>query len=364
MIDSFPSPNSSVSNYSVASPQIQKQGPTQYLHSQTSSQTNQYTDLVDQPSFSPFPPLRKRSTNVPPSDEEKERILENARAQVLKSDDPEMQLSWAQDTLAYVEIASQNEARVSEHQSARPQTPLIEHQLRVDATNVVSFLADQHHPKAEFMKGMWLEFGKFGIRLDKKEAFRCYQRASQRGYARAEYRMGMQFESSNEPIKALKHYMLGVQAGDTASNYVRFFWDQDRCGQSVVVEANVLQRLGMMVLLGQHGQRMNYERGVQLISYSAQTADENAPQGAFVRQKVPRPLAMTDFSTDLWHATSPRIGPNQSARAVLTFEYLRCSFQHREGRVPGFCQSPGENGRCVRALSAWMRFRPCSFASL
>ncbi len=132
-----------------------------------------------------------------------------------------MQLSWAQDTLAYVEIASQNEARVSENQAARPQTPHIEHQLRVDAINVVSFLAAQHHPKAEFMKGMWLEFGKFGFRMDKKEAFRCYQRASQRGFARAEYRMGMQFESSNEPIKAIKHYTLGVQAGDSASNYVR-----------------------------------------------------------------------------------------------------------------------------------------------
>jgi TPR repeat protein len=71
------------------------------------------------------------------------------------------------------------------------------------------------------MRGMWLEFGKFGIRMDKKEAFRCYQRAAHKGYARAEYRMGMQFESSNEPEKAIKHYKLGVQAGDSASNYVR-----------------------------------------------------------------------------------------------------------------------------------------------
>ena len=38
-----------------------------------------------------------------------------------------------------------------------------------------------------------------------------------------------------------------------------------------------------MTLLGQHGQRLDYERGIKLISYSAQTADENAPQGAYVR---------------------------------------------------------------------------------
>lgn len=32
--------------------------------------------------------------------------------------------------------------------------------------------------------------------------------------------MGMQFESSNDPISAIKHYNLGVDGGDSASNYV------------------------------------------------------------------------------------------------------------------------------------------------
>ena len=222
MNTSFPSRNSSVSNYSVLSPQTVNQEYSPAYPIQPQGAGNRYTDLVDQPTFSPFPPIRNRPANVPPSDEEKEAILESARGPVLNSDDPEMQLSWAQDALAWVEIAAQNEARVSENRVGRPRTPHIEHKLRVDAINVVSFLADQHHPKAEFMRGMWLEFGKFDIRMDKKEAFRCYQRAAQKGYARAEYRMGMQFESSNEPDKAIKHYLLGVKAGDSASNYVRF----------------------------------------------------------------------------------------------------------------------------------------------
>ena len=38
----------------------------------------------------------------------------------------------------------------------------------------------------------------------------------------------------------------------------------------------------MMTLLGQHGQRLDYQRGVDLIRFSAQTADGNAPQGAYV----------------------------------------------------------------------------------
>jgi hypothetical protein len=175
----------------------------------------------DMPHFSPFPPIVAKP-NVPPTTEEKEQILDNARAPVLNSHDPEMQLAWAQDSLAYVATAQLHEERASVNQTRRPATPSVEHELRVDAMNIVNFLAEQHHPKAEFMRGMWLEFGNFGVRQDKKEAFRCYARAAEKGYSRAEYRMGMQFESTNDPVKALLHYQRGAEAGDSASNYVGF----------------------------------------------------------------------------------------------------------------------------------------------
>lgn len=217
-------------------------------------------DTMEPPNFSAFPVLRNPPPNVPPTDEQREASLERARMAVLSSNDPEMQLAWAQDSLAYVEVAMQNEARLSLIQPPRPQTPQVEHQLKVDAMNIVNFLADQHHPKAEFIKGMWLEFGKFGYRVDKKEAFRSYSRAAEKGYARAEYRMGMQFESSGEPEKAIRHYEKGVALADSASFY----------------------RLGMMILLGQHGQRQDYQTGLDYIQLAAQSCDENAPQGAYV----------------------------------------------------------------------------------
>lgn len=175
---------------------------------------------MDHPNFSPFPVLRNPPPNVPPTDEQKEANLEKGRLAVLSSNDPDMQLAWAQDALTYVEISMQNEARMSQIQPARPHTPQVEHQLRVDAMNIVTFLSEQRHPHAEFIKGMWLEFGKFGYRVDKKEAFRSYSRAAEKGYARAEYRMGMQFESSNEPAKAIRHYEKGVSMHDSASYYV------------------------------------------------------------------------------------------------------------------------------------------------
>lgn len=212
------------------------------------------------PNFSPFPVLQNPPPNIPPTDEQREIHLESARQPVLASQDPENQLAWAQDALSYVEISMQNETRLSAIQGPRPRTPRVEHQLREDAMNIVNFLADQGHPKAEFIRGMWWEFGKFGYRVDKKEAFHCYTRAADKGNGRAKYRIGMQFESSNEPLKAIKYYREGVEMDDSASAY----------------------RLGMMTLLGQHGQPLDYDRGLQLVYLSAVNADENAPQGAYV----------------------------------------------------------------------------------
>ncbi|KAM3422153.1 hypothetical protein BST61_g2523 [Cercospora zeina] len=216
----------------------------------------------DLPHLSPFPKLVNPGPNVPPSDDELEARLENARMPVLNSNDPEMQLAWAADALVYAGVCSDEAERLAalKPQQARSSTPRVEHQLKVDAMNIVTFLADQHHPRAEFLRGMWLEWGRFGQREDKKEAFRCYSRAADRGYVRAEYRIGMLYESYNDPVKALRHYNRGVDAGDAASCY----------------------RLGMMTLRGQHGQQQDWAKGIALIKQSADAADENAAQGAYV----------------------------------------------------------------------------------
>ncbi|KAJ5780898.1 Chitin synthase activator (Chs3) [Penicillium paradoxum] len=238
------------------------QGPPQHneFHDPSSYAQSATYDSMDHPNFSPFPVLRNPPPNVPPTDEQREANLERARMAVLSTTDPEMQLAWALDALAFVEVAAQNEARLCLTQPPRPQTPQVERQLRVDAMNIVGFLAEQRHPKAEFIKGMWLEFGKFGCPVDRKEAFRSYSRAAEKGYARAEYRIGMQFESSGEPEKAIKHYERGVARADSASYY----------------------RLGMMILLGQHGQRQDFNTGLDYIRLAAQSCDQNAPQGAYV----------------------------------------------------------------------------------
>lgn len=191
-------------------------------------------DNMDQPNFSPFPILRNPPPNVPPSDEQREASLESARMAVLSSNDPEMQLSWAQDALVNIEITMQNEARLALVQPPRPQTPQVERQMKNDAMNIIRFLADQFHPKADFIRGMWLEFGKFGFPVDKREAFRSYTRAAEKGYARAEYRIGMQFENAGEPEKAIRHYKKGVSLGDSASYYVCPFYAENKTSMLII----------------------------------------------------------------------------------------------------------------------------------
>lgn len=39
----------------------------------------------------------------------------------------------------------------------------------------------------------------------------------------------------------------------------------------------------MMILLGQHGQRQDFNTGLEYIRLAAQSCDQNAPQGAYVR---------------------------------------------------------------------------------
>ncbi|KAI0419889.1 hypothetical protein F5X98DRAFT_334203 [Xylaria grammica] len=223
-------------------------------------------DMNDFPSFSPFPKVT--GEHIPPSDEEKETVLANSREHVLHSNDPDMQICWARDVLSYVEISSEAAMREAEavrnsndrELPTRPVTPKIEHELRVDAVNIITYLADQGHPEALFIRSKWLEFGKFGRRQDKKEAYSGYMRAAQQGWGRADYRIGMLYESSNDMEKAMRHYQLGLANKDSAAAY----------------------RLGMINLLGQRGMPKDVARGLDLIHQAADTADEDAPQGAFV----------------------------------------------------------------------------------
>ncbi|KAM3514147.1 hypothetical protein MY11210_002248 [Beauveria gryllotalpidicola] len=213
--------------------------------------------LEGAPSFSPFPKVA--GGNIPPADDVKEEILWSSRKHVLHSQIVAMQISWARDVLNWVEISVDAAARENA-ETPRPSTPRIEHELRVDAIHVINYLADQEHPDALYLRSKWLEFGKFGNRVDKREAYNGYTRASALGHARSDYRIGMLYEQSNDISKAKEHYYKGMNLKDSAALY----------------------RMGMMSLLGQHGESKDYSGGLERIRLAAESSDEDAPQGAYV----------------------------------------------------------------------------------
>ena len=166
----------------------------------------------------------------------------------------------------------QNEQRMGNTRATAMRLSRVQQMLKDDAIKVMLFLADQEHPRALVLKGIWLEFGKFDYAIDKRQSWECYKAAvrnaigltdsdpAKKWGGRAQYRIGMQFENSKDIGNALKRYQMGVDVGDSAACY----------------------RLGMMMLLGQHGQTQDFQRGLSLIFAAAQNADENAPQGAYV----------------------------------------------------------------------------------
>src|SRR6186713_3222992 len=81
----WPQRQQSISSTFKQPPNVQ---PT--VQQQPSHDYNQFAHHSEIPNFSPFPKLQVRPPNVPPSDDEKEAVLENARLPVLNSNDPEM----------------------------------------------------------------------------------------------------------------------------------------------------------------------------------------------------------------------------------------------------------------------------------
>ncbi|GFP60101.1 chitin synthase regulatory factor 4 [Trichoderma asperellum] len=234
--------------------------PDNRAYGQNSGGRTRQPDTMDDdaPSFSPFPKVV--GDNVPPADEEKEKILWKARNHVLHSQNVNMQITWARDVLNWAEISMDAAAREAAETGNRPPTPRKEHELRNDAVNIIRYLAEQEHPDALYIRAKWLEFGKFGDRVDKREAYAGYKKASDLGNTRSVYRMGMLFEQSNDMSKAKEYYYKGLSLKDSAALY----------------------RMGMMSLLGQHGETKDYQGGLERIRNAADCADEDAPQGAYV----------------------------------------------------------------------------------
>ncbi|KAK0614453.1 hypothetical protein B0T14DRAFT_528535 [Immersiella caudata] len=217
-------------------------------------------DVGNSASTSAFPKVTGEM--IAPSDEEKWEIFWNARNTVLHSNNVAMQMNWARDVLIWNETAQQVAERRWKREGGyeRPVTPPNEQTLRNDALNIISFLAAQNHPEACYQKGKMAEFGKFGSEKSTIEAQKLYQLSSDEGYVRARYRLGLIHEKMNDTDAAMFEYNAGADLKDAGCTY----------------------KLGMVYLLGQHGVAKDLRRGIEVILQSAETSDEDVPEGAYI----------------------------------------------------------------------------------
>ncbi|OLL25182.1 Chitin synthase regulatory factor 4, partial [Neolecta irregularis DAH-3] len=172
------------------------------------------------------------------------------------SQSPDHRLQWACQALDYVDVVTAHAAR-----SYPAHTPASSHaSMEAEAVAIVEHFANQGTPRALYCKATWFEFGRFGQSQDRKAAFQLYKSAAQAGFARAEYRLGVQYEKADDMRRAIQIYNRAASKNDCAANY----------------------RLGMMTILGQHGHKQDFAKGISRLHVAATTADQDAPQGCYV----------------------------------------------------------------------------------
>jgi len=169
---------------------------------------------------------------------------------------PDHRLQWASQALDYVEVVTAHATRAYPSYS-----PASSHaSLQAEATAIVEHFVKQGTPRALYCKATWFEFGKFGHTQDRKAAFQLYKSAAQNGFPRAEYRLGVQYEKADDMRRAIQIYKRAAAKNDCAANY----------------------RLGMITILGQHGHKQDFAKGVSRLHLAAATADQDAPQGCYI----------------------------------------------------------------------------------
>ena len=123
---------------------------------------------------------------------------------------------------------------------------------------------------------------------DRRRAFKDFELAARKGYHRAWYRLGKDYESVGEYKRAKECYDRGSLKGDCECNFVS-------C--SALISRLTFQRLGMAHLLGQIGVPQDHAVAIPLLRCASRLVSLDAPHPAYVAAlllshelKPPRPI--------------------------------------------------------------------------
>lgn len=90
------------------------------------------------------------------------------------------------------------------------------------AALILILLAEQGHPDAQFLLGLAYSSG-LGVKLDRQQAIRWYQRAAEQGHVDAQYNMGVAYVTGNgvaaDATKAAGWYRRAALQGSTEAQF-------------------------------------------------------------------------------------------------------------------------------------------------
>ena len=120
------------------------------------------------------------------------------------------------------------------------------------------------------------------------------------------------------------------------------------------------QRLGMMTLMGQSGERQDPPKGVQMLKIAAERADENAPQGAYVRypEKVSSQLVSLIVSYVLGMLYARELPQITVPEILLPFDLQAARMNMEKAAYLGFAKAQVKMGAAHELCSLGCDFEP------
>ncbi|OMH81190.1 Protein SKT5 [Zancudomyces culisetae] len=124
----------------------------------------------------------------------------------------------------------------------------------------IRFLQKKGNPEASYTLGCWLEDGKYGVVADRSKAFKCFMFAAKLHHNKAACKVAHSYEARGLTSRAFSYFKLASSLGNSSANY----------------------RMGIALLRGELGQKKNYKQAIIYLRRSAEIADEDCPDGAYV----------------------------------------------------------------------------------
>ncbi|OLY85295.1 Chitin synthase regulatory factor 3 [Smittium mucronatum] len=129
-----------------------------------------------------------------------------------------------------------------------------------EAVYWIKLLQKKGNAEASYILATWLENGKYGIVPDKSKAYRLYMFAAKCHHAKSAFKVAEYYEIKKLNSRAFSYYKVAAALSNSSANY----------------------RMATCLLRGELGMRQNLKTAMIYLRRSAELADDECPDGAYV----------------------------------------------------------------------------------